>query len=61
MHHSPPKEYSNSTYVAANFGGERRNLFEEEPVSIDPNADSVYIPETYIPIDNTSPLKVKMP
>lgn len=33
-----PKEYSNSTYVAANFAHERRNLFDEEPIAIDPNA-----------------------
>jgi hypothetical protein len=45
------KEYSDSTYVSANFGNERRNLFEEEPITIDPNADS---DDAFVPIDSTS-------
>ena len=59
MHHDGAgKEYSNSTYVAANFSNERRNLFDEEPIAIDPNADSEYIPDTFVQIDTSSPLKI---
>ena len=31
------------------------------PIAIDPNADSEYIPETYIPIDTTTPLNTNLP
>jgi hypothetical protein len=44
--------------VAANFGNERSNLFEEEPISVDPNADS---DTSYVPIDSATPMRNKMP
>ena len=54
------KEYSNSTYVAANFSQERRNLMDEEPVTIDPEVDSGEA-TAYVTIDSTTPLKLKQP
>lgn len=56
-----PKEYSNSTYVAANFAHERRNLLDEEPVAIDPEVDNNGEATAFVDIDSASPLKLKQP